>query len=176
MIIKIVDLLLSRYYISKSKNKLDNFNRILNFGDLIENRVYKRKLLKFDESCTVHDSTYIYGKIMCGNNVWFGPNTLIDGLRGKIKIGNYVDISAGVHIYTHNTVNKVLTSGEAEISKGDVTIGNNVYIGPNTIISHSVTIGDNVIIGANTFINFDIESNTKVYQERLTKTIDIDID
>ena len=174
MIIKVIDSILTKYYISKSKEKQNNFNRILNFGDLVEGRIHKRKLLNLHDSCTVHDSSYIYGEITCGKNVWFGPNTIIDGLRGNIKIGDNVDLSAGVHIYTHNTVSKVLSSGEAKIETGDVIIGNNVYIGPNSIITQSVTVGDNVIIGANTFVDFDIESNSKVYQERTTKITSID--
>lgn len=67
-----------------------------------------------------------------------------------------------------------MSSGEAKIETGDVIIGNNVYIGPNSIIAQSVKVGGNVIIGANTFVDFDIESNSKVYQERTTKITSID--
>ena len=40
-----------------------------------------------------------------------------------------------------------------------VKIGDNVYIGQNTLISEGVTIGSNVIIGCNSFVNRDLPSN-----------------
>jgi acetyltransferase-like isoleucine patch superfamily enzyme len=40
-----------------------------------------------------------------------------------------------------------------------VKIGDNVYIGQNTLISEGVTIGSNVIIGCNSFVTRDLSSN-----------------
>ena len=40
-----------------------------------------------------------------------------------------------------------------------VIIGNNVWIGANTIILKGVTIGDNVVIGAGSIITKNIDSN-----------------
>jgi acetyltransferase-like isoleucine patch superfamily enzyme len=44
-------------------------------------------------------------------------------------------------------------------------IGNNVYIGPNSVISKGVIIGDNVIIGALSFVNSNIKSNSKFFKK-----------
>jgi acetyltransferase-like isoleucine patch superfamily enzyme len=60
-----------------------------------------------------------------------------------------------------------LSWGEASIppvkrtlkSKGEVKIGNNVWIGDKATILGGVTIGDNVIIGANSVVTHDVPSN-----------------
>ena len=80
--------------------------------------------------------------------------SILDGSGGKLVIG---DISAGVHIYTHDTVDRVI------YGKEDTVIGNNVYIGPNVVISKGIIIGDNVIIGANSFVNKDIPNWSKAF-------------
>ncbi len=80
-----------------------------------------------------------------------------------MEIGDHVDISAGVHIYTHDTVRRCLSYGEAEIECGKVKIGSGCYIGPNSIIQRGVTIGDRVVIGALSLVNKDIPSNKKAF-------------
>ena len=40
-----------------------------------------------------------------------------------------------------------------------VKIGNDVWIGGNTVINPGVTIGDNVVIGSNSVVTKDIPSN-----------------
>ena len=48
------------------------------------------------------------------------------------------------------------------MSKGEVVIGNNVWIGDKATILAGVTVGDNVIVGANSVVTKDIPSNTMV--------------
>jgi len=99
--------------------------------------------------------------VSVGKNVWIGPYTILDGSGGGLTIGDNCDICAGVQIYTHNTVNRVMNN--SEIEKAPVIIGNNVYIGPNTIISMGCKIGNRVVIGANSFVNKDIPDNSKAF-------------
>ena len=40
-----------------------------------------------------------------------------------------------------------------------VTIGNDVWVGGNTVINPGVTIGDNVVIGSGSVVTKDIPSN-----------------
>lgn len=70
-----------------------------------------------------------------------------------LTIGDHVKITQGVIILTHDyswSVLRQLPNHKGIIlgAQSPVTIGNNVFIGMNAIITRGVTIGDNVIIGA----------------------------
>ena len=78
-----------------------------------------------------------------------------------IDIGNDVQITRGVTILTHGYDWSVIKSvyGEVLGSSGKVTIGNNVFIGMNSLILKGVKIGNNVIIGAGSIVTRDIPDN-----------------
>lgn len=79
-----------------------------------------------------------------------------------IKIGNHVQITKGVKIFTHGA-GWVLRDKFPKIDFfGKVSIGNNVYIGNNSLILPGVTIGDNVIIAAGAVVTKSISSNSIV--------------
>jgi len=130
-------------------------------ADYFIDRWERAKLMGFGEGSSVYDSCLVLGDVSIGKNVWIGPYTVLDGSGGELIIGDNCDICAGVHIYTHSTVNRIINN--AEIEKASATIGNNVYIGPNVVIAMGCHIGDRVVIGANSFVNKDIPSNTKVF-------------
>ena len=96
-------------------------------------------------------------------SVIFDPHDVfIDPSRPYlIEIGNDVQITRGVTILTHDYSWSVLKHVHGEVlgSAGKVRIGNNVFIGMQTTILKGVTIGDNVIIGANSLVSHDIPSN-----------------
>lgn len=78
----------------------------------------------------------------------------------KIRIGNNVMIAPLVSIYTatHPLDKDIRNSG---LEQGlNVTIGNDVWIGGNTVINPGVTIGDNVVIGSGSVVTKDIPSNS----------------
>lgn len=91
----------------------------------------------------------------------FDPqSTVIDITRPwMLKIGNDVQITAGVTILTHGYDWSVLKGlyGPVLGSCGEVVIGNNVFIGMNSTILKGVHIGDNCIIGANSLVNHDVD-------------------
>lgn len=70
-----------------------------------------------------------------------------------ITIGDYVQITAGVKIFTHGGAWMLVHNS---IEKGDffgkVNIGNKVYIGNNALILPGVTISDNVIVSAGSVV------------------------
>jgi serine O-acetyltransferase len=45
-------------------------------------------------------------------------------------------------------------------NKGAPTIGSNVFIGANAAIIGNITIGNNTMIAPNSYINFDVPSNS----------------
>lgn len=79
-----------------------------------------------------------------------------------IKIGSHVRITQGVIILTHDyswSTLKVAQEGVILGASGMVTIGNNVFIGMNAIITRGVTIGDNVVIGTGSVVTKDCLPN-----------------
>lgn len=151
---------LVRAFLKKSRQRVrDRFQRTLPFGDYVSDRWEKAACLGFGEGSSIYDSSLVFGDVEVGRDVWVGPFTLLDGSGGLLRIGNNCNISAGVQIYTHDTVEVVLEKGE--IRKAPVTIGNNCYIGPNAVLSMGITIGDNVVIGANSFVNRDVASGSR---------------
>jgi acetyltransferase-like isoleucine patch superfamily enzyme len=140
--------------------KKKEYNRFLSISDYFVDRWERAKLMGFGEGSSVYDSCLVIGDVKVGKNVWIGPYTILDG-SGGLTIGDDCDICAGVHIYTHSTVQRVINN--AEIEKAPVFIGNNVYIGPNVIVSMGCNIGSHVVIGGNSFVNKNIVSNTKVF-------------
>lgn len=82
-----------------------------------------------------------------------------------LTIGDHVRITHGVIILTHDyswSVLKQLPENKGRIlgAQSPVTIGNNVFIGMNAIITRGVTIGDNVVIGAGSVVTKDCEANS----------------
>jgi len=138
------------------------WNRSLPFheemlGDKI--RWERAKFLGFGDGTSIYQSSYVYGDVKVGRHTWIGPFTILDG-SGGLEIGDYCSISAGVQIYTHETVEWAVTGGKAKYVYAPVRIGNCCFIGPLTVIRMGVTIGDHCIIGAHSFVNKSIPSNS----------------
>lgn len=105
----------------------------------------------YGKGVSIYDSSLIYGDVSIGDYTWIGPFTVIDG-SGGLQIGAYCSISAGVHIYTHNTVRWALSGGKEEYSRAPVVIGNRCYIGPHAVICQGVTIPDGSVVSAHSLI------------------------
>lgn len=102
-------------------------------------------------------------KIGEGTMIYHPHTVIIDTTRPElIEIGNYVKITKGCTILTHGFDWSVLNVKYGNImgSAGKVKIGDNVFIGMNSIILKGVTIGNNVIIGAGSVVSKDIPSNS----------------
>lgn len=79
-----------------------------------------------------------------------------------IEIGNHVQITYGVNIFTHGG-GWILRNEYPEYdSFGKVIIGNNVYIGNNAMIMPGITIGDNVIVAAGSVVTKNVPNNVVV--------------
>lgn len=76
-----------------------------------------------------------------------------------IDIGDNVTLAPRVHILCHDASTKRYL-GVTKI--GRVKIGNDVFVGADTVILPGVTIGSNVIIGANSTVTHDVQDNTVV--------------
>lgn len=141
----------------KRRNEIKRkWNRVLPFNELISDRWEKAQFLNGSSGSSIYDNSYVFGKVSIGKNTWIGPYTILDGSGGKLSIGDFCSISSGVQIYTHNTVKWALTGGKSEYEKNSVRIGDNCYVGPNSIISMGVSIGKCSVIGSLSFVNSKI--------------------
>lgn len=152
------------------KSMKDDFNRHVSIQDLFSDRWETAKFYGFGEGTSCYNNVLILGDVKVGKNTWIGPNVILDG-SGGLEIGDYVSISAGVQIYTHNTTNYSTSMGKKPIDRNSTKIGSGVYLGPNSIISMGVKIGDEAIIGAMSFVDKNIESKGKWYGNSLKKLL-----
>ena len=143
------------------RKKQLKYKRALPFSELIVDRDKKANILNFGKGATIHDISYVYGNVIVGENTWIGPYTILDG-SGGLVIGENCSISAGVQIYTHDSVQWAISGGVEEYKYDKVKIEDNCYIGPNVIIQKGVTIGKGSVVGANSFINKSFSPNSKI--------------
>lgn len=80
-----------------------------------------------------------------------------------VSLGDHVTITFGVRFITHDGGVWVFRSKHPNIDVIDsIRIGNNVFIGINSIILPGVTIGDNCVIGAGSVVTKDVEAGSVV--------------
>lgn len=137
------------------------YNRSLPFNELLFDRWARAGELGFGAGTSVYDSSLIIGNVSVGSNTWIGPNTLLDG-SGNLKIGNNCSISANVQLYSHDSVQWALSGGAAPYEYAETAVGDNCYIGPNTVISKGVILGDGTVVGANSFVNKSFPAQSKI--------------
>jgi len=138
------------------------FERSLPIGELLVDRWERAQALGFGENASIYDSALVIGEVKVGSDTWIGPFTILDGVGG-LTIGDNCSISAGVQIYTHDTVNWALSGGQTQKQTAPTSIGSRCYIGPNTVISMGVTIGDGCVIGAGSLVMDDIPAGSKAF-------------
>ena len=138
------------------------FKRSLSFGDGLFDRWERAARLGFGEDTSVYDSALIFEPVKVGRNTWVGPWTILDGSGGGVDIGDFCSISAGVQVYTHNTVGWALSGGEVPRSTGPVRIGDRCYIGPMSVIVAGVSIGDMSVVAAHSVVLRDVPNRTVV--------------
>ena len=96
------------------------------------------------------------GVLRIGNNVGMSNATIV--AQESVTIGNNVMIGGGVQIFDtnfHSTDVIIRTSGKEtpyDVKKKPVVIGNNVFIGTNSIICKGVVIPDEAIIPAGSVV------------------------
>ena len=98
------------------------------------------------------------GHIHVGNNFFANYNcTILD--VAPVVIGDNCQMAPNVAIYTAGHPVHPDTRNTAYEYGIPVRIGDNVWIGGNTVILPGVTIGDNVVIGAGSVVTGDIPDN-----------------
>ena len=101
------------------------------------------------------------GSIKIGNNVGISGTTIY--ARKEITIGDNCLIGANTKIIDNDfhPVDPMvrLATPNDNIASATITIGNNVFVGCNSLVLKGVTIGDNSVIGAGSVVVKDIPAN-----------------
>ena len=102
-----------------------------------------------------------------GNNSSINSFNII-ACHERIEIGDDVQLSPNVQIYDHDHDFRFeggIKSGKFTTSP--VKIGNNVWIGANTVILRGTEIGDNCVIGASCVIKGKYKAGSVIIQKRV---------
>lgn len=106
------------------------------------------------------------GECRIGNHVFMGNNSRVI-CRENVVIGDEVMLSPNVQIYDHDHDYKAQGGiSSLKYKTGSVIIGNNVWIGANTVILRGSRIGDNCVIGAGSIIKGEVPANSVFIQKR----------
>jgi acetyltransferase-like isoleucine patch superfamily enzyme len=157
--------ILDECLVSGSGTKIEN-SRIINAQNIrsrisigSDSLIYGAELLVYAHG----------GEIEIGNYCFVGPNSRIWSAK-KISIGNRVLISHNVNIHDNNShpieaderhkdfvrISKIGYPLSANYNEKEILIGDDVWIGFNSIIMKGVRIGNGAIIGAGAIITKDV--------------------
>lgn len=153
---------LKALWLARRREVHARYGRSLPLADYVVDRWEKARELGFGEGASVYDSVLVLGDVKVGANTWIGPFVVLDG-SGGLTIGSNCSISAGVQIYSHDTVRWAVSGGKAAPERAASSIGNNCYVGPHAVIAKGVSIGDGCIVGAHSLVLQDIPPGSKAW-------------
>lgn len=90
-------------------------------------------------------------KVIIGGGLYLGHPFCIT-VNDRVVLGKNINFHKGVTIGQENRGKR----------KGVPTIGNEVWFGVNSTVVGNVTIGNDVLIAPNSFVNFDVPSHSIV--------------
>lgn len=103
-----------------------------------------------------------YGyNIICGDNVYFNVNCVVLDCA-KVAIGSNVFFAPGVQLYTANHPLEAESRKTLENAL-PISIGDDCWIGGNSIILPGITIGKGCVIGAGSVVTKNIPDNSLAF-------------
>ncbi|MDX5480426.1 MAG: serine acetyltransferase [Hymenobacteraceae bacterium] len=124
-------------YLLRKASKCKKYSLKWFFYSVLKNRYSYKYGFQIPSNTEIGEGLYIghYGTIV---------------VNGKARIGSNCNIAHGV------------TIGQANRGKlkGFPTIGDKVWIGTGSVIVGNITIGSNVLIAPNSFVNIDVPENS----------------
>jgi acetyltransferase-like isoleucine patch superfamily enzyme len=137
------------------------YNRHVSTGELLHDRWQLGREYGFGEGTSVYDDCLIMGNVTLGRNCWVGPGCILDG-SGGLSVGDYVDVGAGSHLYSHNTIERALTGHQARMFLKATLIGSRCFIGPQSIIAPGTVIGDVCFVAAGSYVEGTFPHNSYI--------------
>jgi galactoside O-acetyltransferase len=122
------------------------------------------------------------GEVIIGDNVYIGNSKII--CRSKVEFGNNIFVAWGVYFYDHDSHSLdyrvrqkdirqqledhrngdifIKNKDWAVVNTAPIRIGDNAWIGMNSLILKGVTIGEGSIVGAGSVVTKNVEPWTIV--------------
>lgn len=154
--------MLRDFWRTRNREFRQKWKRNVSFGDCVVDRWERARELGFGNGTSIYDSALVLGDVTVGRNTWIGPGVVLDG-SGGLEIGDYCSISAGVQIYSHDSVDWAISGGTAPYKTAKTVVGSRCYIGPLTVLAMGVRIGDGCVIGANSLVRTSIPPKMKAF-------------
>lgn len=144
----------------KTKQELYIFNNLDPSKNKQRNQIIKRLF------AVTGSRLYIEPPFRCdyGYNIEVGENfysnynlTVLDSAPVRIGINVFIGPNVSLFTSTH-PIHHELRNAWWEIAK-PITIGDNVWLGGNTVVNPGVTIGQNTVIGSGSVVTKDLPDN-----------------
>lgn len=161
--------------------KLKNGNRFYAvfpaiMSPLTEITVEGKSELRVGRKLKMHNGAKIRvrkgGKLEIGKNFGMSNNCVVTAYD-HIKIGDDVMLGPNVLIYDQDHDYHAEGGVAAmEFKTSPIVIGNNVWIGANTLILRGTTIGDNCVVGGGAVVRGTFPANSVIIQKRTTEVLE----
>lgn len=154
------------------------FSLIERFSPNVIMELEKKGKIIIGKKVRAHSGTILKvrknAELILNNNTSFNYNCMVF-CRNKIVIGEGVEFGPGVKIYDHDhdyTTTGGIKAGKYKLSP--VIIGDNCWIGCNSIILRGTKLGKNCVIGAGSVIKGEYPDNSIIVQKKNTHIINGD--
>ncbi len=155
-----------RYFINKSYTICNSIRGMqIAKGSMVHyaSDIRYRKNISIGKESILYKNQSLYvgkeGKMMMGDRSHVAPYGYFLIEEQKLKIGNDVAIGPFCSFFcSSNTYSADKPLFRENYDKGDISIGNNVFIGAQSVILPDTEIHDDVIIAANSTIKGKLES------------------
>ena len=99
-----------------------------------------------------HPLVWINGNPEIGENVYIGGMSEVNANGASVKIGDNCDIASFVSINCADS-HKVCLGIEDKITRKDIVLENNVFVGSHCVIKGGAVIGHHSVIAAGTIVD-----------------------
>jgi acetyltransferase-like isoleucine patch superfamily enzyme len=132
----------------------------------------KGSKVKLGKKIRIHSGSKV--KVRTGATLRIGNNVKINyyciiACHDNISIGEGTEFGPSVYLYDHDHDYRKGLAADSNIEKfrkAPISIGNNCWIGANTIILRGTTIGNNCVIGAGCVIKGNYPDNSVIVQRK----------
>jgi len=159
----------SKGYISA---KADIFHDAFNYGRhcFLGDRVTiykdgKGGEIKLRDGVHLHNDITIQtgkgGTVTIGDDTHIQPGCQFSAYLESIRIGSGVEIApnCALYSYNHSMLAGLPIREQPLVSRGDIVVGNDVWLGYGVVVLDGVTIGNGAVIGAGSVVTSDIPAN-----------------